>query len=540
MKIQDVIDEVNEAWGEEHEEKRKKIFWDNIYRKPKNLFVIVSLMYIFFSVIFLFMAFRAPIELKKISFSFLEFVFNIPYYLFDVRVGIIVSLASVLLSLYVSVGKFADGIEGVSGDARRAAYRQFARCVSSIIFVVFILNFWHGLLGGFLQGSSFFFGISGPDWGRNIVPEHMNLSRYGETPLWVLIFFAWFTYSSCRMLTFHEKYIFIRNALVLQRMRDLPGASTIKSCDLYQLVMRYIDGCNNIPRIGSKKVRLPENYVDRFVDSSDYQGFKFILPSGSYRDSRFSRKNLVYCISVAVTWIALPLVLKLLGLTVSENVLSLYLTCLLSIILLSFFEFFEAHLEDGYFYRIVYEVNTENIGSKNRKIWEWLSFYGVDVIVGYIVRIFSFFLVALLVVFSLVIYFNGSPQEERWLIPSLVLVLFIISLGLVYFTFWRVRLSRKIAFYEQIIIHSEKYLPKYIKYSKVMDLEDEGRSESSSEKEECGTKKSPSIQEVYKEIKGKGEFYLIVAYLYCTMIKVNNYYSEYKDEVGHANIEIAD
>ncbi|WP_314851497.1 hypothetical protein [Rothia mucilaginosa] len=540
MKIQEVIDEVNEAWGEEHEEKRKKIFWDNIYRKPKNLFVIISLMYIFFSVIFLFMAFRAPIELKEISFSFLEFVFNIPYYLFDVRVGIIVSLASVLLSLYVSVGKFADGIEGVSGDARRAAYRQFARCVSSIIFVVFILNFWHGLLAGFLQGSSFFFGISGPDWGRNIVPEHINLSRYGETPLWVLIFFAWFTYSSCRMLTFHEKYIFIRNALVLQRMRDLPRASTIKSCGLYQLVMRYIDGCNNIPRIGSKKVRLPENYVDRFVDSSDYQGFKFILPSGSYRDSRFFRKNLVYCISVAVTWIALPLVLKLLGLTVSENVLSLYLTCLLSIILLSFFEFFEAHLEDGYFYRIVYEVNTENIGSKNRKIGEWLSFYGADVIVGYIVRIFSFFLVVLLVVFSLVIYFNGSPQEEGWLIPSLVLVLFIISLGLVYFTFWRVRLSRKITFYEQIIIHSEKYLPKYIKYSKVMDLEDEGRSESSSEKQECGTKKSPSIQEAYKEIKGKGEFYLIMAYLYCTMIKVNNYYSEYKDEVGHANIEIAD
>ncbi len=540
MKIQEVIDEVNEAWGEEHEEKRKKIFWDNIYRKPKNLFVIISLMYIFFSVIFLFMAFRAPIELKEISFSFLEFVFNIPYYLFDVRVGIIVSLASVLLSLYVSVGKFADGIEGVSGDARRAAYRQFARCVSSIIFVVFILNFWHGLLAGFLQGSSFFFGISGPDWGRNIVPEHINLSRYGETPLWVLIFFAWFTYSSCRMLTFHEKYIFIRNALVLQRMRDLPRASTIKSCGLYQLVMRYIDGCNNIPRIGSKKVRLPENYVDRFVDSSDYQGFKFILPSGSYRDSRFFRKNLVYCISVAVTWIALPLVLKLLGLTVSENVLSLYLTCLLSIILLSFFEFFEAHLEDGYFYRIVYEVNTENIGSKNRKIGEWLSFYGADVIVGYIVRIFSFFLVVLLVVFSLVIYFNGSPQEEGWLIPSLVLVLFIISLGLVYFTFWRVRLSRKITFYEQIIIHSEKYLPKYIKYSKVMDLEDEGRSESSSDKQQCGTKNSPSIKEASKEIKGKGEFYLIMAYLYCTMIKVNNYYSEYKDEVGHANIEIAD
>lgn len=540
MKIQEVIDEVNEAWGEEHEEKRKKIFWDNIYRKPKNLFVIISVMYIFFSVIFLFMAFRAPIELKEISFSFLEFVFNIPYYLFDVRVGIIVSLASVLLSLYVSVGKFADGIEGVSGDARRAAYRQFARCVSSIIFVVFILNFWHGLLAGFLQGSSFFFGISGPDWGRNIVPEYMNLSRYGETPLWVLIFFAWFTFSSCRMLTFHEKYIFIRNALVLQRMRDLPGANKIKSRGLYQLVMRCIDGCNNIPRIGSRKVRLPENYIDRFVESSDYQGFKFILPSGSYRDSRFFRKNLFCCIFVAVAWIALPLVFKLLGLTVGENIFSLYLMCILSIILLSFFESVEAYLEDGYFYRIVYEVNTENICSRNRKIAEWLSFYGADVIVGYIVRIFSFFLVVILLVFSLIIYFNGSSQEEGWLMPALILVLFIISLGLAYFTFWRVRLSRKITFYEQIIIHSEEYLPEYVKYSTVMGLEGGDHSKSSAGEQECGMKKSPSIQEAYKEIKEKGEFYLIVAYLYCTMIKVNNYYSEYKDEVGYVNIENVD
>ena len=34
VKIQDVIDEVNSVWGEAHEEKRKRIFLDNILKLP--------------------------------------------------------------------------------------------------------------------------------------------------------------------------------------------------------------------------------------------------------------------------------------------------------------------------------------------------------------------------------------------------------------------------------------------------------------------------------------------------------------------------
>ena len=45
MKIQDVIDEVNGIWGEEHEEKRKKIFRENIFWKPVEAFFIVSGLY---------------------------------------------------------------------------------------------------------------------------------------------------------------------------------------------------------------------------------------------------------------------------------------------------------------------------------------------------------------------------------------------------------------------------------------------------------------------------------------------------------------
>ena len=46
MKIQEVIDEVNEAWGEEHEEKSRKIFWDNVVRNPFFIFIGTTLMYL--------------------------------------------------------------------------------------------------------------------------------------------------------------------------------------------------------------------------------------------------------------------------------------------------------------------------------------------------------------------------------------------------------------------------------------------------------------------------------------------------------------
>ena len=52
MKIQDVIDEVNEVWGEEHEEKRKKIFRENILWKPLGVLE-MYLIYLFVTLVFL-------------------------------------------------------------------------------------------------------------------------------------------------------------------------------------------------------------------------------------------------------------------------------------------------------------------------------------------------------------------------------------------------------------------------------------------------------------------------------------------------------
>ncbi|OFL21742.1 hypothetical protein HMPREF2779_04390 [Rothia sp. HMSC069C03] len=104
VKIQDVIDEVNSVWGEAHEEKRKRIFLDNILKLPLYAFFIFSLFY--FSAIIIAFPFLISLSGDEDGSHIwlVSEIFNIPYYLFDLRVGIISSIASLLLSLFVSVG----------------------------------------------------------------------------------------------------------------------------------------------------------------------------------------------------------------------------------------------------------------------------------------------------------------------------------------------------------------------------------------------------------------------------------------------------
>lgn len=37
--------------------------------------------------------------------------------------------------------------------------------------------------------------------------------------------------------------------------------------------------------------------------------------------------------------------------------------------------------------------------------------------------------------------------------------------------------------------------------------------------------------------KNKHKEYLMIAYMYCTMLKINEYYSRYKDEIGASDSE---
>lgn len=176
MKIQEVIDEVNNTWGEEHEEKKKQIRWENIIVKPLKAFLGISIFYLYGIICYSILDVIPDVTLTEEGIQGWGYIFNIPYFVFDIRASMIISLASILLSLYVSVGKFADGDDSISGDAKRAVYRGFAKSVSWIIFAVFIFNFWHGLFAGYFQGTSYapeIFGPwkYGPGWGKLIIPS---------------------------------------------------------------------------------------------------------------------------------------------------------------------------------------------------------------------------------------------------------------------------------------------------------------------------------------------------------------------------------
>ena len=96
-KIQKIIDNINREWGEEHEEKRKKILADNILVNPLLLILIVSIIYLSPFFIFMTPALFSPGEARKVPWEIVSSAFNAPYYFFDLRVSVIMSIASILL-----------------------------------------------------------------------------------------------------------------------------------------------------------------------------------------------------------------------------------------------------------------------------------------------------------------------------------------------------------------------------------------------------------------------------------------------------------
>lgn len=277
-KIQDVINKANIVWNNDHKKSQKNIFVRNIIKYPLNYFFSTSILYLF--PVFLYVFLQWMVSVGGGDFSGIywinhitEILFNIPYYLFDIRLGVLTSIASLLLSLYVSVGKYADGLGGVTNDARRVVYRRFARWVGLIVFYVFVVNFWHGLLAGYFRGGISvpypFKSLESPDWGKAIVPEDVNLARYGEMPLWVLLFFAWFTLASSFMLTYSEKDALIRNLFVLDGINRLMGRKGNGPSGEYVLAQAAynLDKDSNVTAV--------EKYGRKLLPVYDYIGFKF-------------------------------------------------------------------------------------------------------------------------------------------------------------------------------------------------------------------------------------------------------------------------
>ena len=513
-KIKDVIDEVNSLWGEEHEEKRKKIYKSNIILTPFKDFIFVSFVYMT-SLAICVMLLGTGGDAQSIA-EFAKLIFNAPYYLIDLRSGIIASLASILLSLYVSVGKFGEGLEGGIGESRRAAYRNFARFVGGIVSFILVINFWHGLVAGYLNGTSYapeLFGPwrVGPGWGKSIISEDVNLSRYGEVPLWALLFFAWFTAASSRMLTYNEKDVLVRNSVVIQRAVGSLGANNSTMHELYNRVLDFIDRHDEIPKIRAKAPKNPSEYADRFISSVDYQGFEFVLMKENYKELirllPFRRLIAGFIFLWPLVWI----VLWIFGALGDGRLVMIFFMCAGSSVASLILKIVVALNNNSIFYQDIYKFSIKKLG-------DWWGSYGVESIVVWYVNFVIFGLIIPFISYGS-IYFLASLRQDsdvnviNQVFAVSIIFIFVTYVFLCHCVYSWITGKLRLVFFQALKEHSEKYLMKF---------------------DEEKLSKDSQIAKINKD-----EFYLLFSYIYCSVLRVNEYYSEYKSEIGAAESKVA-
>lgn len=536
VKIEDITDEVDSVWGEEHEEKRKGILVDNIIKLPLYTFCVFSLLY--FSAIII--AFPFLISLSGDEGSsriwLVHEIFNIPYYIFDLRIGVISSIASLLLSLFVSVGKFADGETGLIGEARRAAYRKFAKIVGYIVFVAFILSFWHGFWAGYFNGTSYapeIFGgwRVGPGWGKLIVAEDVNLARYGEMPLWIMLFFAWFTLASCLMLTYNEKDILIRSVYTFQKLKNINNFQKSQYMREYNLAKRELGSSGIDSPTWSSEYRITK-YGDLFSRNIRSDDFKFKFMGKEY----WSKPVVIsFCLSILLNIVFIGVLLfcfQEMGLLLS--------------ILIFIFELLGwiAVFSGLWRYPSIFSVDSTEVRSK-------IGSFAVKQFGIFIFRFGDIFY-ALVILASLL---SAWQREIDIIIPLIVLVSFLLGV-----TF------REIAVYNfrQLLKYNSKILLIY-KYFGVLDssLNDKdifiprfGFWESFRFVfRDCRISAGLKIQSIWMKrssipwvgnglsklpggktppnpyLKKRGVDYIALAYIYFIMIRAVEYYMDYKSEI---------
>lgn len=115
-----------------------------------------------------------------------------------------------------------------------------------------------------------------PDWGNLVVPESMSLSRYSEIPLWSLLFFAWFTLASSRMLTYSEKDILVKKIYLLRRINNVSGGKDLLARHVYEVAADEINSKGTVPALSSsRKNRGQEGYANLFYWDYGYSGFRY-------------------------------------------------------------------------------------------------------------------------------------------------------------------------------------------------------------------------------------------------------------------------
>lgn len=491
MKIQEVIDEVNSTWGEEHEEKKRKIFRENIFKKPIFAFCGISIMYL--SPLLLVFPFLViyPDKSSNLPIWLVGFIFNIPYYLFDLRSGVIASIASLLLSLYVSVGKYADTVDGIRGEARRAAYRQFAELVAYVIFTIFIINFWHGLFVGFLSRKV--------GWGKNIVPGDVNIERYADIPLWILIFFAWFTLASCLMLVYSEKDILIKNAFVLSRVKNVEESKEILFASEYNIARYLYDktqvksfvaeeaGVGNLGGVSKVNGAVQSEYGTIFYLNRGSIGFGIKTDTWSFVAN-------VEFLRLVVLWLILALFST--ALPAREGILFFVLASLL--FGACFFVYMQCNIN---LFSEIYKFNI--LGTKRGvyRLFKYLEFYWQRIFNLVLVWVVvSLLMVRLLTIFLREVsdFIEGFNISFEASINLLVALFLVISVVISVLMAWLLESVVRSAIKSRVEEHSLEAISRI--FAGDFDI----------------------------KFNKSGVNYIIVAYIYCSMKNINKIYSEYK------------
>lgn len=496
MKIEDIIDEVNEAWGEEHEEKSRKIFWDNVVRNPFFIFIGTTLMYLSTLIFaFLFLLFG---KVNEFWISVSNVFFNLPYYLLDLRVGIIPSFAALLLSLYLGIGKSADVHDGISGDARRVAYQKFARMFGRIIFVIFIVNFWYGLLAGYIQGTAYSFSFLdnlklNPGWGSAIVSGDIDLSRYRDIPLWTLLLFAWFTLSAALLLTHNEKDVLIQNIVYTRRINCMRQIYENTTPNIYKIARKIFDDQwrdRVLHAKGCKNEAEDYAYGDRFTLDSGYPGFKFGIPSWLY----LLNKNILF---VAFSWLLILVV----SITVLYWNFGISELCVCGIVLLVFVSLFEVLFRVSnhhYLYRDVYKENLRLVSGVG-KLFEAVKFSYTEIL-GFYMRVLVFIIFLLPELYYLVTYMSDLDGKISAVDFFVVLGLLMVPVVFVYILSFALKIAIFKIFRTELRVHSSRCFILRIDGELVSP---EGLNDRD---------------------------YILIAYVYCLMLRINKFYLSYKNE----------
>lgn len=494
LKIRDIIGRVNGIWSESHKNSQKHIFKNYLIVFPLIYSAIFSFIYLLPLLGYIFYALmQDDVGRSVLKIPFIEIYFNAPYYVFDLRSGIIASVASLLLSLYVSVGKYGDGEVGVINDARRVAYRKFARLVGGVISFAFFVNFWHGLLAGYFRRNYHpaprLLPWECPEWCNNIVQKDMDLSRYGDMPLWILIFFAWFAYVSSALLTYSEKDLLIRNGSVVNKISRLEYGNSKSQGIEYLLAEKIFDASGTSYESNIKEYESRFNFIYR------NNGVRFISSRQGYLKKIINPKGRVQ-VGIIALWAAGVITYSILILRYDafiqsriSSIVTILIIVLVEILLL---RFLVGALHAGF---LGYETRGVSI---YKKILAWVRFYCID---SYFwISFYWFAVILLLSIFETTLV----PFGERGRMYSegnfFDYALYLISMLLVFaMPHFYASCVMKPLFEDEIRRHSEEWL-------------------------------RPIIVEFKQEDPRNREYidYVGVAYIYILMLRLDDLYSDYR------------